>query len=144
MTYKQPYVRALTQFLLVDDKPRAGARPGTRQYWSTPDTGLLNLDGSPKPAYAAFRIPIWVPDPRHGSRVTIWGQLRPADHQASQAARLQFRPRGGDWTTLTAVVTSNSRGFLVSHVSLPSPGWVRLAWRSPKGDTFYSRTVVIR
>ena len=35
MAWKDPRVRALAQFLLVDDKPRQTAKPGTRAYWST-------------------------------------------------------------------------------------------------------------
>ena len=41
MTWKDRYVRALDQFLLVDDKPRAGARKGSLSYWSTFQSGLL-------------------------------------------------------------------------------------------------------
>jgi len=144
MTYNDPYVRALTQFLLTDDPPNKGFKPGTRQYWSTPDTGLLNIDGSPKPAFGAFRIPIWLPSTRHGSRVTVWGELRPADHSTNQAAVIEYRDgTTGKWTSV-AVQTSNPEGFLVAHVSLPARGKIRIAWYDPATRAVYhSRTVGI-
>ena len=66
MTWKIGYVRALAQFLLVDDRPRASEPVGSRLYWHTFQTGLETMDGAPKPSLAAFRIPIWLPDARHG------------------------------------------------------------------------------
>ena len=62
ITFREPYVRALTQFELVDTGPKAGESPvGSIGYWSTFQTGLMFQDGSPKPSMAAFRIPIWLP-----------------------------------------------------------------------------------
>ena len=115
MTWKDSYVRALDQFLLVDDKPRAGARKGSLSYWSTFQSGLLFADGSQKPAYAAFRIPIWLPSASH-ARLTVWGELRPANHSALQTAELQYQRRGSSsWTNARAIQTSNSEGFLLAH-----------------------------
>ncbi len=145
MTYHMPYVRALAQFLLYDDTPNRAFRPGSRGYWGTYQTGLMTMQGQEKPAYAAFRIPIWLPSTRHGSHVTVWGELRPADHSQLQYGVLEFRRRGSHtWKNLREIQTSSSEGFLVAHVAIPSAGSLRLEWLDPKGGAAYtSRTVTI-
>ncbi len=145
MTYKLPYVRALAQFLLYDDGPNKAFPPGSRGYWGTYQSGLLTMQGQVKPAYGAFRIPIWLPSTRHGSRVTVWGQLRPADHSQLQYGVLEFRRKGSHtWKSLREIRTSNSEGFLLAHVAIPSAGSLRLEWLDPHGGAAYtSRTVTI-
>ncbi|MHB8656480.1 MAG: hypothetical protein ACYC91_00780 [Solirubrobacteraceae bacterium] len=145
LAYRNPRVRSLAQFLLLDDRPRAGQPVGTLRYWSTYQTGLLYANGTAKPSFDAFRIPIWIPSPRHAARVMLWGQLRPADHSAVQYGVIEYR-RGssGSWSTLREVQTSSSEGFLVAHVAVPR-GMVRLAWLDPASGTVeYSRSIVIR
>jgi hypothetical protein len=145
MAWRDPRVRLLGQFLLVDDGPRTSAPVGSRKYWGTFQTGLLYLDGRPKPAYASFRIPIWLPNARHGPRVTVWGQLRPADHATYQWARLEFRPQGSrKWRPVRSIQTANPEGFLLAHVSIPGRGSVRLDWFGPAGAVYSSRTVAVR
>ena len=145
MTFQRPYVRGLAQFLLYDDTPNRAFRPGTRGYWGTYQSGLMTMQGQIKPAYGAFRIPIWLPSTRHGSRLTVWGQLRPADHSQLQYGVLEFRRKGSrTWKNLREVQTSSSEGFLVAHVAIPSAGSLRLEWLDPNGGTAYtSRTVKI-
>jgi hypothetical protein len=143
MSYELPYVRANAQFLLYDDHPRAGKRVGSRDYWSTFQSGLLYTNGKPKPSYAAFRIPIWLPNPRHSGRVTIWGQLRPADHMSTQFAVVEYKRAGSAaWQQIREVQTSSPQGYLVAHVSLPAAGQIRLDWLDPgTGNVEYSRVV---
>ncbi|PZS12020.1 MAG: hypothetical protein DLM64_05675 [Solirubrobacterales bacterium] len=145
MTWKDPRIRANTQFLLVDDGPNKLAPVGTHSYWRTFQTGLIGLNGSPKPAYAAFRIPIWLPNARHGARVTVWGQLRPANRAAPQRGELQFRRRGSrSWGKLQAVTANSSEGYLYVHVRIRSAGSVRLQWFDFRSGHFdYSRTVTV-
>jgi len=144
MSWGYPYVRALAQFLLVDNPPNSEWPKGTLAYWSTFQTGLLTYGGAQKPAYAAFRLPIWVANPRHGPRVTVWGQLRPANHQALQYAVLEFEPKGSStFEQIREVQTASPQGFLVAHVAIPSAGQLKLAWLVPDGNVDYSRTVAI-
>jgi hypothetical protein len=119
--------------------------PGTLSYWSTFQTGLIMADGTRKPAYDAFRIPIWIPSPRPGNRVAVWGELRPAQHDQLQYAVIDFRPKGSPtWTTLDEVQTSSVEGYVLAHVHVPGPGAVRLDWLDPStGDVEESRTVAI-
>ena len=146
MTWKIGYVRALAQFLLVDDGPRTSEPVGSRLYWHTFQTGLETMNGSPKPSLAAFRVPIWLPSPRRGRRVVIWGQLRPADHSVLQYGLIQFRAlHEREWGTIRVVQTSSPEGFVLAHVPIPAAGSVRLGWLNPRSSTVaYSRAVTVR
>jgi hypothetical protein len=141
LTWRRGYVKALAQFELVDDGPKAHTRPGSADYWSTFQTGLEFHNGKHKPAYDAYRLPIWLPHAVHGRRVAVWAQLRPADHRGAQTAVLLYHPHhGGKWTGLRFLQTRSSRGFIWTHVPIAS-GFVRLAWESASGTVYYSRVV---
>lgn len=142
MAFRNPRVRSFAQFLLVDDAPNTQYPAGTRAYWSTFDSGLL-LHGSltPKPAYYAFELPLWLPHPRHGKHVYVWAQIRPTT--AARVGTLQFRAHGAKaWKDLETVTGAGPEGYLGTHLSLPSPGSLRLRW-SRAGQTLYSRVVDI-
>ena len=145
MTWQDPYVKALAQFELVDNGPKAGNAPGTRGYWSTFQTGLEFSNGNQKPSFGAWEIPIWVPHPNAGPGVTVWGQLRPAVHTQVQYGLVQYSSsKSGSWTTLQEPQTTSAEGFLVTHVNIPGAGYLRLAWLDPfTGNVLYSRTVQI-
>ncbi len=144
LAYRNPRVKSVAQFLLVDDRPRAGAAVGSRAYWSTFQSGLRYTSGKKKPSYAAYRLPIWIPHARHGSRVFIWGQLRPANHHQRQSAVLQYRASGSHrWKAVKTLQTTNSEGYLAVYEPIRSAGHVRLAWVDSAGHTYYSRSVAI-
>ncbi len=44
---------------------------------------------------------------------------------------------------LATVQTTSSEGYLDTHVSIPSPGLVRLDWLAPGGSILYSRSVPV-
>jgi hypothetical protein len=142
MTWREPYVKALSQFELVDVPT---PKHQTSHQWSRSFTsGLEFQNGTPKPALAAWRIPIWLPSTQHGAHVAVWGQLRPANHSTVQLGVIEFRPAGSPtWSSLNQVSTTNSQGFIFTHVAIGSAGSLRLAWTSSTGQTFYSRTVQI-
>ena len=138
-----PRVRAFGQFLYVDDKPKASAKRGSRSYWSTFQTGLIGLGGGHKPAYQAYQIPIWLPDPHPGPNVSIWGQLHVAPRDTAEVATVEFMPDGaGLFSVLSVVSTDSPRGFVDAQVPIPSAGLVRIAWQDPvSGVTYRSRSV---
>jgi hypothetical protein len=146
LAWRQPYVRALAQFELIDAGPNAAEPIGSPAYWGTFQTGLMNAAGVPKPSYFAYRLPIWVAHPRTGPRVTVWGQLRPADHGGPESATIQLRAAGAStFTALQQVQTANPEGFILAHVSVSAPGSLRLAWADPaSGQVYYSRIVSVR
>jgi hypothetical protein len=146
LAWRDPYVSALAQFELVDAGPAVSQPVGTPAYWGTFQTGLINAAGVPKPSYDAYRLPIWLPRARTGARVTVWGQLRPADHGGPEDGTIQFEAAGASaFTTLQPVQTANPQGFILAHVPLTTAGSLRLAWQDPtSGQVYYSRVVAIR
>jgi len=77
IAWKDPRVKAITQYEWRDEKISRKARSGTRAYASW-QSGLYYADGSPKPALGVFPHPIWA-SPRSDGRVRLWGQVRPGD-----------------------------------------------------------------
>ena len=144
MTYKHPWIKSLTQFLLYDDTPNTQFKRGSRNYWGPPATGLLLSNGRPKPAYAAYRLTIWLPRQRHGPHVVVFGRVRPLAHGGSPQATLLFRPRGGRLRVLTGLNASVPYGFIYQRVAIPRAGSVQIAWSDPTGTVLYSRVVRIK
>src|SRR5581483_10592577 len=127
----------------VDAGPNTKYRPGSKPYWATFQSGLLSYPNQqPKPAYYAFELPIWLPHPHHGARVSVWAQIRPTN--AARTGVLQFQASGSSvWTNVATVSSSDPEGFLTTTVSLPSAGGLRLAWTGPGNTTLYSRVASV-
>lgn len=146
LSYKQSRLFSYSQYALIDQPPPASF-----------DTGLLNPNGSPKPGYAAYRMPLFLPSSstRKGRKLEVWGAVRPAsfaklDTGQAQSVQIQFQAGGnGAFTTVDTVPIRNSRGYFDVHAAFPSSGTVRLAWTYPTGDpllsggTVFSRSVKI-
>jgi hypothetical protein len=131
-----PRVASVAQFLLYDDRPRAKFRrkPKLRKtYWGTWQSGLLTSSGQPKPAFDAYRLPLWVA--RFGRRrVRVWAQYRPGGGGAALTAGIEFLARGGEWTELAQVPVADERGMLDTNVDVPGNGAVRVVWTDPAKD----------
>ncbi|UTI62874.1 hypothetical protein NBH00_16080 [Paraconexibacter antarcticus] len=128
LAYEDSSIKAVAQYELRDEKDLGGFQ-----------TGLRFLDGTAKPSFAAYRMPIWVS--RSGSRLRVWGQVRPAATGTPEAVDVQNDPAGGDdFQTVTTVMSSARRGFV--DVKVPkTPGTWRLRWSpSTGGPTITSRT----
>ena len=137
MSWQNPRVRSVAQFLLYDSPPDHRFSPRQYDYWDTFQTGLLFADGRPKPALAAYRMPIWVPRThlRPGVPARVWGQVRPADAQASQPVAIQWRAGRGGWRTLATVATGADTGYYSASVRLPGSGELRARWSGTVGAT---------
>jgi hypothetical protein len=74
MPWRSKAVKSTSQFLLVDDKPNSAFPPGSVRYWSTFQTGLLELNGSRKASFTSYPVPIWLPRTRvrPGRRFVVW------------------------------------------------------------------------
>ena len=143
LSYKQSRLFSYSQYGLIDQPPPASF-----------DTGLLNPNGSQKPGYAAYRMPLWLPSTstRKGRKLEVWGSARPAayakqDTGTAQSVLVQFEAGSkGAFTTIATVPLRNARGYFDVRVAFPSSGSVRLAWTYPTGDplltggTVFSRT----
>ena len=147
IAYRSRRVRALTQFLLIDDGPDTSVSPDNPRYWgSTFQTGLVTSGGARKPSFGAWQRSIAVTPRRvrRGRRLRVFGQLRPARNGARLGAGIEFQRRGSRrWRPVRNVVTQSFRNYLVAHVRARASGSWRLAWRSTAG-TAYSRSVFVR
>lgn len=145
LAWQDPRVRSLAQFLLYDAGPNPAFPPHSQGYWSTFQTGLLTAQGAPKPAFNAYRLPIFIPRPAvaTGTPVFVWGMLRSARNGSHQQALIQWRPLHGPYRTLSSVATDDPNGFLTARVPLPGSGALRIAWTAPGGSVIHSRAVEV-
>jgi hypothetical protein len=158
ISWRNSRIASAMQFLLYDPNPRKAPEFGGFA------SGLLFYDGSRKPGYDAYRMPLFLPSTtqRAGHSLEVWGAVRPA-HFASldtvgtpQQVQIQFQPGSiGAFTTVRTVTITSPRGYFDAHVTFPTSGSVRLAWSYPPydplltpslitpgdPDTVYSRTV---
>jgi hypothetical protein len=131
LAYSNRRVASFSQYLLTDTPPGSSLiDPFEFQ------TGLYLYAGhKPKPAYASFRLPLVAR--RQGSRVSLWGLVRPA-----RAAR-----RGGAATVLYAEGGSSSYRVLARPSFGPSGYWTasagyrpgrhfEVSWTDSSGQTF--------
>ena len=138
MTFRNPRVKALTQFLLDDDPPRAGAT-NSRDAWGTFQSGLRTSRGKPKASFAMYRLPLYLPkrSVRRGQRLGLFGLVRPADNGAKVIAQVQFRAKGAKkWKRVKLVRFRSPRNSFRTTVKYTRTGDVRIGWGS-----FRSRAV---
>jgi hypothetical protein len=131
--YIDPQVRTLGQFLLRD-----GGDPVSLTFQS----GLETLDGKPKPSFAAFELPVYLPltSFRGSQRLRVWGLARPAPNGQAQQVRVEFRAKHGKvWRTVRTMSSEPGRGYVDGRVRMPGTGSVRLHW-----GNVISRTVSVR
>lgn len=135
IAYRNARVRSFSQYLLRDDDPRDGA-------YGAFESGLILFDGTPKPAFASFRLPLVVL-PGRGGRMTLWGLVRPADGRAGSLT-IQYRDRGRGWRELGRQAYGRT-GYWQRTASAGSRGraW-RVVWRSPAGTTHTGPATVAR
>lgn len=144
LMWRNPRVATTMQFLLEDPNPRINVP----EFGGFAD-GLEFFGGKPKPSYAAYRLPLYLPSTstRHGRRLEVWGAARPAhfaalDTHAPQQVEIQFqRGSRGAYETIKTVSITNARGYFDVKVTFPASGSVRIAWTgSPGATTEDSRT----
>jgi len=140
ITWEDPRLASFDQYLLVD--PTNGIFA----------TGLLTDTGAPKPAFYAYRMPIYLPVNKttKGQPLVVWGCVRPAPDAArsthhTQYGLVQFQAGGkGPWKTVQRVPITNIHGYFEVRQTFSGSGDVRIAWTYPHhGQQVYSRTVVI-
>ena len=130
---RNPNVRTLSQFLLVDDAPDPAfsVKTQSRLAWRTFQTGLTLQTGKRKPAYRAYTTPLFVKTPRvrRNRAVLLFGMLRAAGPTARPRVSLQWRPRGGKrWRTRRTISVGGPRHYFNTKMTVPSSGFVRLRW----------------
>jgi hypothetical protein len=127
-------VRALSQFLLVDDAPDPRYKttgPQASLAWRTFQSGLELLSGKHKPAYRAYVTPLFLKRVRvrHGSAVPLFGMLRPAPPTSRPKVSIQWRSKHGTvWHTRKRVGVAGPRHYFNTSVVAPATGYIRLRW----------------
>jgi hypothetical protein len=150
ISYRNANVRAMSQFLLIDDAPVAGVDPkkDPQLYWRTFQSGLKLLTGKRKLSYNAYVTPFYLKQQRvrRGRAIGVFGMLRGAAPGAVTTAQVQFRSKGGKrWRKLRTVKAGGERNYLNARVRPPRSGALRLYWRNAN-KTLVSRSapVVVR
>ena len=123
--YADERVASTAQYLMIDDPPEWGG--GYRGF----ESGLRFFDGTAKPAYDAYRLPLVVR--RRGEVANIWGLVRPA--RGPVKVGIWIRDAGGAPQRLARV--SSSRSGVVKFYSEYREGraW-QLVFRDPNGTVF--------
>jgi hypothetical protein len=134
MAYRNPRIAGQTQFLLRDVAPVRSARPGTKAYWFTYQSGLEFNDGTPKPAMTAYIMPFTARPA--GDGVDIWGQLRfRPNHRppgAHDVVYIQHSADGQNWANVGDPITvTNGMGYYTARVPNPGAGQLRALWLAP-------------
>jgi hypothetical protein len=140
MTWRDPRIKSFDNFLIADP-------PGTAVF----ATGLETAAGQPKPAFDAFRMPLYLPVRRTAAKhpLVVWGCVRPAPSAARathrrQQVEIQFKPSsGGAFQTVQTVALSGPHGYFEVSQTFPGSGTVRLSWQYPHGPQVFSRTVAV-
>jgi hypothetical protein len=140
LTWLNPRIKSYDQYLINDP-------PGSKAFSS----GLSSPTGKPKPTYAAYRMPLYLPvsATAKGHPLVVWGQVRPGPDAARQTGhpqtvQIQFAAgSGAAFKTVQRVKLTGPNGYFEVHQTFPSSGNVRLRWSYPDGETIFSRTAPV-
>jgi hypothetical protein len=147
LSWRNPRIASTMQYLLYDPNPRKAPEFGGFA------SGLIFYSGARKPAYDAYRLPLFLPNQTARSprqNLEVWGCVRPAhyarlDSGDPQQVQIQFqRGSRGAFRTLRTVTVNNVRGYFDLQMRFSGSGSVRLAWTYPKGDMLLSAGVRLK
>jgi hypothetical protein len=128
IAWSNPRVAAFSQYLLRDDP--LGGRPGASVNGGTIgfQTGLEYLDGTRKPLYFAWPVPVTVSRSGHG--YSLWGFVRPAGSATN--VTVLVRLRGARTYRTLRTVKTDALGYWGLRSSTRGVAW-RVRWISPAG-----------
>ena len=130
IAWNNPRVVAFSQYLLRDSDPT-----GPRQYGGF-ESGLRFADGRPKPSLPAFRLPLAVL--RKGSKVSIWGLVRPATGPVT--ATVTYADRGSSGFKTLRTVRTDARGYFTFSSNWRSGRRWNITWERFSGTPVGSYT----
>jgi hypothetical protein len=121
IAYRNPRIRTVAQYKLADDPALASFQ-----------SGLRFADGSPKPAFDAYRLPLWITRKGPG-RLRVYGQVRPLAPGTAARVELQNAPlAGGAFRTVAAIGVRSAANTFVALVARREGRW-RLRWAPRDG-----------
>ena len=130
IAYDNPRVVSFSQYLLRDSDPT-----GPKEYGGF-ESGLRFADGKPKPSLAAFRLPLAVR--RVGSKVSIWGLVRPATGVTT--ATVTYANRGSSRFLPLKTVRTNARGYFEFRSNYRAGRRWNVTWQGNSGSPVGSYT----
>jgi hypothetical protein len=131
IAWRDPRVAAFSQYLLRDDPvggaPGAGVHGGRVGF----QTGLEYVNGTPKPLYSAWPVPLVVS--RRGHGYSLWGLARPAT--GSTTVTILVKTRGAKHYRVLKKVPTESLGYWGLTSTVAGVDW-KVRWTSPSGVTY--------
>ncbi len=122
IVYRDKQVRSVAQYELRDEAALSAFQ-----------TGLRFVDGTEKPSFDAYRLPIWVS--KGGAGVKVWGQVRPAADGALEDVEVQGSTDGSSFETQTTLQTTNTKGFVETSINPGAIKYWRLRWTPKDGGS---------
>ena len=133
LTWSDPRIAAHAQFLLQDDEPRTAFGSGDPRHWATYQSGLKFADGAPKPAYEAYRLPLYAPRGlQPGQPMPLWGLVRPGINGQPQYVRVEFRTNDREGWVSVAELATDAFGYFQATIPQARSGQYRFQWLRPE------------
>lgn len=131
LSWKQSRVMTYMQYLLADPPPTSGPYIGFA-------SGLEFPNGTHKPGYDAFRLPVFMPKTSfsRGTNAEIWGSARPAPFMTKDGAGPQTVAIQLNGQTIKTPNVTAAGGYFDLRIRFPKSGTVRLAYTYPPTDPF--------
>jgi hypothetical protein len=134
MAWSNARVKSFSQYLLRDDRTIDGG-------YGAFESGLfLYKNGAIKPAYYGFRLPLVVTKGK-GSRVSLWGFVRPA-HGHAGSLQIQVKDGSGAWKKLTTQHYAGKGYWTRSATTKAGRQW-RVEWRDPATGTTWDGSATV-
>ncbi len=128
MAYSNPRVAAFSQYLLKDDPLSGRLTLSTIGGFVGFQTGLEYVNGTRKPLYYGFPVPLTVTKRGHG--FSLWGLVRPTTKSTKVTVLVKLK--GAHSYRTLKIVTTNGAGYWALHSSAKGVDW-RVRWISPAG-----------
>jgi len=144
MAALSPRILSQTQFILDDAGPVLRARPGTKPYWFTYQSGLFFANGAGKPAATAYALPFVTG--KNPAGLGIWGQLRfRPNGVTNDQVQIEYSADGQNWQAIGAPVQARAPvGMFSTFLPGAGPGFYRAHWSgSDAPGSVVSRTVQV-
>jgi hypothetical protein len=132
IAWKDPRVAAFSQYLLRDDP--TGGKPGSSVHGGRVgfQTGLEYSNGSPKPLYSAWPVPLVVS--RQGRGFSLWGLVRPAT--GATTVTILVKARGAKRYRVLKRAATESLGYWHVTSTVAGRDW-RVRWTDPTTGAKY-------